>query len=210
MFFFFPSPFHTNNVLLPQRNKWKAALPSSTQLCMRISLYTWKWFIFVLVPLMFRHVFCFVGHQQTAEKLLAWQASGWLTLKIPKLTGCLSPFLHISGLTFWFSLSWGMQVCFSFFFLFVVPATEVMAGSKQTELSHRRKIFKLPALHINKSRATWSWFLVTVSGESPVFDEHYHRQIQGGWGKLHSRRSEELQTHRLTKKIRIILKDMNH
>lgn len=61
-----------------------------TQLCVCISFYTWKWFIFVSVPLMLSHVSYFIWHQQTAEKLLAWQASGWLNLKIPKLTLSIS------------------------------------------------------------------------------------------------------------------------
>ena len=86
MFFLSPLPNTQMPSFFPQRNKSKATLPSSTQLCTCISFYTWKWFIFVSVPLMLRHVSYFIRHQQTAEELLAWQASGWLTLKIHKLT----------------------------------------------------------------------------------------------------------------------------
>lgn len=173
---FSPLPNAQIPSFFPQRNKSKV-LRSSAQLCMCISFYTWKWFIFVSVPLMLRHVSYFIRHQKTAEKLLSWQARGWLTLKIPKPTGSLPPSLCLWS--YWFDLSWDSEVWF-----FVVPTTEIMAGSKQTKLSDRRTIFKHAALYINKSKATWTWNLVTVSGELLVFDEHYQRQMHSGWEKL--------------------------
>lgn len=85
-----PNPEHTNTVLLPQRNKWKAALPSSTQPFACASLfYTWKWFIFVLLPLMFGLVFRFVGLRQKAEKL-ARLTDKWMTNSRNTWTDCLS------------------------------------------------------------------------------------------------------------------------
>lgn len=202
--FFSPLPNTQIPSFFPPRNKSKATLPSSTQLCMCISFYTWKWFIFVSVPLMLRHVSYFIRHQQTAEKLLAWQASSSLTLKIHKPTDSHSLPLSLV-LLFDFNLSWDAEVCF----FFVVSTAEVMAGSKQTNLSDCRKIFKHTALHINKSRATWSWIPVTVSGEPLVFDEHYQRQMHSGWGKLRSQGEKKLQC-RLPTKVRIILRTMNH
>lgn len=138
---FFSPPFqthaHTHIVLsFPRGINQRQHCQVLRSFCMCISFYTWKWFIFVSVPLMLRHVFHFIRHQQTAEKLLAWQASGWLTLKIPKLTDwlSLSLFWFLSGLTFfWFHLSWETQR--SVFFSWSLPH-EIMGWVKNRLSSH--------------------------------------------------------------------------
>ena len=184
---------------------------------MCISFYTWKRFIFVSVPLMLGLVSHFTRHQQTAEELLAWRASQWATLKIPKPTDSCSLSLSITdvGLPIQSLLGHGgifLLFCFvlGFFFFFRSLPQKWWLGQNKTNLSECGDLFKHAALHINKSRATWSWILVRVSGELRVFDDHCRRQMHSGLGEAALGGRGETTMHRLTTTVRIILRNMNH
>lgn len=134
---------------------------------------------------------CLLLHQASADSWEATCLTGKSQIDSQNTqTDWLSPSLSISGLRLWFWSVLGHRGVL--FFFFVVHTTQIMAGSKQTNLSDC-KIFTHTALHTNKSRASWSWILVRESGEPLVFDDHYRRKMHSGWGKRRLRGEKKLQ-----------------
>lgn len=204
-----------------QRNKSKAALPSAAQLCMRVSFYTWKTVYFCFSSINARA--CLLPHQASPD---SWDAT-FLTGKSLTHTqntptdGLLlfppSLWSHSDFFFFFFGLFLGRRGMFRLFV--VVFATEITAGSEVTNLSDCKDTFKHTHTEHTahreqkkkkKSRATWSWIPLRVSGEPLVFDDHCRRQMHSGWGKRRSRGGEEITMRRLTKTVRMRLRNMNH
>ena len=133
LFVFPPLPNTQIQSFFPQRNKSKATLPSFyAAVCVHLFLY---------LSMVY---FCFSSINAQAC-LLLHQASGRQLRSFLALTGkwlADSPRPWSSSLI-WISPETQRSVfCFGFFFLLVVPATEIMAGSKQTNLSDSKQIFK--------------------------------------------------------------------